>query len=211
MKKYLLPVIAICLFACDKGPTKESLEIEKSTLACWNENWVDTKGYDISKGITQLDDYLFSKGLLGKRTVEDYKNFFNDTAIVFIPDSVKGSMDMRIALNTEFDGAPNIEGMIKCWETNWFNKLNTLDTADVLHGTGVLVEKLSGGGDIEFRLILDDFFKGMTEEEMKRPLVKDIAYFIFWKTRARETHIKFVHPDVMSNGDSLPPPSVPVK
>lgn len=200
MKKYLPLLLAAFLFSCgEKGPSPESLSIEKATLNCWNENWVQRDGYDISKGITQLDDYLFSKGLLGKRTVEDYKKFFNDTAIVYIPDSVKGSKEMNEALNSDFEGAPNIEGMVKCWEENWFNKMNTLDTSDVLRRTGALVQQLSKTGDADFKIILDSFFTSMSEADMNRPLVKDIAYFIFWKTRGKKTHIQFVHPEVLSN------------
>ncbi|MEO5642662.1 MAG: hypothetical protein ABIQ40_10750 [Bacteroidia bacterium] len=206
MKKYLSLLLITFLFSCEKKPSPKSLEIEQATLKCWNENWGQGKSYDISDGITQLDNYLFSNGVLGKRNVEDYKKFFNDTAIIFIPDSVKGSREMNIALNTEFEGAPNIEGMIKCWDANWFKKLTTLDTSDVLHHTGTLVEKLSKSGDMDFQFILNDFFNGMTKDELDRPLVKDIAYFVFWKTRARQTHIQFVHPD--TNSEVPPPPAV---
>lgn len=203
MKKYLPLLLIAFLFSCEKKPSPASLEIEQATLKCWNENWGQEKGYDISKGIIQLDNYLFSKGLLGKRSVEDYKKFFNDTAIIFIPDSVKGSRDMNIALNSDFEGAPNIEGMIKCWETNWFKKLSTLDTSDVLHHTGVMVENLAKAGNPDFQVILNGFFTGLTEEELDRPLLKDIAYFVFWKTRGGKTHIQFVHPDT---GSEMPPP-----
>jgi hypothetical protein len=200
MKKFLPLLLAAFLFSCgEKGPSPESLEMEKATLKCWNENWVQRDGYDISKGITLLDDYLFSKGLLGKRTVEDYKKFFNDTAIIYIPDSVKGSKEMNEALNSDFEGAPNIEGMVKCWEENWFKKMNTLDTSDVLRRTGALVQQLSKTGDADFKIVLDSFFTSMSEADMNRPLVKDIAYFIFWKTRGKKTHIQFVHPEVLSN------------
>lgn len=198
MKKYLPLLLIAFLFSCDKKPSPVSLEIEQATLKCWNENWGQEKGYDISKGIMELDNYLFSKGLLGKRSVEDYKKFFNDTAIIHIPDSVKGSREMNIALNSDFEGAPNIEGMIKCWETNWFKKLSALDTSDVLHHTGMMVENLSKAGNPDFKVILNKFFSGLTQEELDRPLVKDIAYFVFWKTRAGQTHIQFVHPDTSS-------------
>lgn len=195
MKKILPLILTVFLFSCEEKPSPESLEIENATIKCWNENWGQDKGYDISSGIIKLDDYLFSKGLLGKRTVEDYKKFFNDTAVIYIPDSVKGSSEMNTALNSDFEGAPNIEGMIKCWETNWFKKLSTLDTADVLYQTGTLVKDLSNAGNPDFKLVLEKFFTGMTEKEMNRPLVKDIAYFIFWKTRTGKTHIQFVHPN----------------
>lgn len=199
MKKLLPLLLAAFLFSCgDKGPSPESLEIEKATLQCWNKNWVPRDGYDITKGIVVLDDYLFSKGLLGKRTVEDYKKFFNDTTVIYIPDSVKGSKEMNEALNSDFEGTPNIEGMVKCWEQNWFTKMKTLDTADVLHRTGKLVQNLSKSGDADFKMVLDSFFNGMTEADMNRPLVKDIAYFIFWKTRGKKTHIQFVHPEVVA-------------
>lgn len=167
-------------------------------MKCWNENWGQSKGYDISKGITQLDDYLFSKGLLGERTVADYKKFFNDTAVIYILDSVKGSKEMNTALNSDFEGVPNIEGMIKCWEANWFKKLSELDTADVLHHTGIMVQQLSKTGNPDFKATIDRFFTGMTEKEMDRRLVKDIAYFVFWKTRTGKTHIQFSHPDESS-------------
>lgn len=205
MKNYLPLFLFVLLLSCEQKPTTspESLAMEKEILKCWNKNWVETDGYDITKGITQLDEYLFSKGLLGKRTVEDYRKFFNDTAIVFIPDSVKGSNEMKIALNNEFEGEPNIEGMVRCWETNWFAKMNTLDTSDVIQQTGILVEKLSKAGDTDFKIILDDFFRGMSQEELDRPLIKDIAYFIFWKTRARKTHIQFLRPGLDEDGVPL--------
>jgi hypothetical protein len=205
MKKLLFPVLAIFFFACDKGPSPESLAIEKATLNCWNENWVETKGYDISKGITLLDDHLASRGLLGKRTVEDYKKFFNDTTVIYISDSVKGSSEMATALNSEFAGNPDIEGMIKCWDINWFKKMSTLDSTDVMRRLGVLVQRLSAsGGDPDFKKTIDEFFAGMTEKDLERPFVKDIMYFVFWKTRDQQTHIKFRHPDSMSDEPVTP-------
>lgn len=206
MKKYLLLLTAFPFLICcgnDKGPSPESKAIETATLNCWNENWSQQKGYDISKGITLLDDYLFSQGLLGKRTVEDYRKFFNDTTVIFISDSVKGNKEMSMALNSDYEGAPNVEGMIKCWETNWFSKISTLDTSDVLVNTGNLVQMLSKSGNPEYNKVLTTFFTGLTEEEFNRPLIKDIAYFIFWKTRERKTHIQFYH---SAGGDVGPPP-----
>jgi hypothetical protein len=211
MKKYAPLFLLLVLFSCSKGPSPESLEIEKATLKCWNENWVQTKGYDISQGITLLDDYLSRKGYLGQRTVADYKKFSDDTTVIYIPDSVKGSAEMNMALNSDYAGAPNIEGMVKCWETNWFKKTSTLDTADVMYRTGKLVEAISKAGNPDFHSILDRFFQGMTPEEMERPLIKDITYFIFWKTRTGKTHIQFTHPDgpVDPNGPPPPPPLPP--
>ncbi len=211
MKKYFALFFIPFIFACSnppKGPSPFSLEIETATLKCWNENWVETKGYDITKGINLVDDYLFAHGYLGKRTIEDYRKFFNDTAVIFIPDSVKGSGEMNAALNSDYSGAPNVEGMVKCWETNWFNKIPSLDTSDVLVRTGSLVKTLSKAGDLEFNSILTTFFTGLDADEFNRPLVKDIAYFIFWKTRARKTHIQFIHPEVIEESPTPPAPDV---
>ncbi|CAN5190723.1 hypothetical protein BH09BAC5_BH09BAC5_21740 [soil metagenome] len=204
MKKIFLLLIPVLIISCENGPSKASVEIETATLKCWNDNWVQPTGFDISKGINLLDDSFFSKGLLGKRTVEDYKKFFNDTAVIYIEDSVKGSAEMNAALNSDYEGAPNIEAMVKCWNTNWFEKINTLDTSDVLVRTGALVDKLSKSGNLEFNSILTTFFTGLDEKEFNRPLVKDISYFIFWKTRGRKTHIQFVRPDAINSDDISP-------
>jgi hypothetical protein len=209
MKKILPFAVLLFLFSCgNNGPSPESNAVETATLKCWNDNWYPKKGYDISKGITLLDDYLFAKGVLGKRTVEDYKKFFNDTNVVFIPDSVKGSDEMNMALNSDYSGAPNVEGLIKCWETNWFDKIKTLDSTDVLARTGKLVEKMSKMGNPQYDGVVNDFFNKMTEDEMNRPLIKDISYFIFWKTRGGRTHIQFLQtePDAI---DPLAPPPPP--
>jgi hypothetical protein len=114
-------------------------------------------------------------------------------------------------LNSDYAGAPNIDGMIKCWEANWFKKMNTLDTSDALRRIGVLIEKLSKAGNPDFHAILDNFFEGMSQEEFNRPLVKDISYFVFWKTRAGKTHIQFLYPEsvIDPNGPPPPPPIPP--
>ncbi|MBI3509284.1 MAG: hypothetical protein HY064_01370 [Bacteroidetes bacterium] len=206
MKKILPLFLCIGFIRCSDAPktnatTGSSTEIEKATLACWSSNWSREPGYDISIGLNLMDDYLFAKGYLGKRTVADYKRFLTSDQVIEIPDSVAGSEKMRLALNSDFGSEPNVAGMIACWKANWFGKISTIDSTDVIARTGKLVQELSESGPPDVTTAAQKFFTGLTDADMKRQLVKNISYFIFWKNQSGQTHIIISHPDVMS-GDS---------
>lgn len=201
MKK-ILPFICFALAACSGQPEIKpdpSADIEKAALDCWSQNWTHEKNYDITAGIKLVDNYLFAHGYLGKRTPDDYRKFFTDPETVSIPDSVPGSDKMLLALNSDFGATPNVQGMIACWKTSWFEKMNMLDSNNVIYRTGKLVKALAETGPPDVNIAAQEFFKNLTQEEMDRPLIKNIAYFIFWKSSNGQTHIIISHPDVMSN------------
>ncbi|HTL80620.1 MAG TPA: hypothetical protein VL651_02885 [Bacteroidia bacterium] len=216
MKKLLFLLIAFQMVRCSEpAATTEvvtnndslSTAIETQALACWSKNWSTQKDFDISKGINLADDYLFAHGYLGKRYVDDYRRFFTGTNVIYIPDSVPGSADMIASLNSDFSGAPDIEGMQSCWKSCWFDKMTTLDSTDVMRRIGKMVEKLAQSGPPDIAKASDEFFNGLSQEELNRPFIKDIAYFIFWKTSYGQTHIVFKQPEVNSNAGVDPAPN----
>ena len=212
MKKIAIALLSLLFIRCGETPVPTtdasataSQDIEKAALDCWSKNWSKTAGFDISTGINKADEYLFAHGYLGKRYVDDYRRFFTGVTQIYIPDSVPGSADMIASLNSDFSGVPDIDALQSCWKVSWFDKMSTLDSNDVIRRMGKMVQKLAQSGPPEISAASDEFFNGLTQEEMNRPLVKDVAYFIFWKTSYGQTHIVFNEPEVSSNAgvDSL--------
>jgi hypothetical protein len=116
--KYLFSIFFfLTLFSCG-GPSSKSLEIENKTLSCWSDCWSPKNKYQIAEGVQLLDDYLFSKGYLGKREIADYKKYMDDTFEIEIPSSVAGFDKMQIALGGESAGAPDVGCMGNCWKEN---------------------------------------------------------------------------------------------
>jgi hypothetical protein len=204
--KYASLLLVVFLFSCDSsGPSSNSTKLEQETLDCWSESWTKKDSKALYEGFEALDDYLFSKGYIGNRNIEDYKKFANDTYVIQLSPSVENFDEIALSYGSSWPGAPDLTFARKCFHDLWFVKMDSLNSTDALLRIGKLVKELIDAGDPSFESLRIDFFKNLTIEEFNRPLIKSIYYFMIVQKKIKFTSSPSI-PD--PNAPSPPPPPV---
>ncbi|TND08593.1 MAG: hypothetical protein FD123_2097 [Bacteroidetes bacterium] len=175
VKIILAVILAAAVAACSANA--ESTRTEESTMQCWSKNWTGKDEKTLSAGINALEEYLLAKGLLKERNMPAYMTFAADSTKIRIPKSTPHQEEIYLALTGNLPGAPDVGAMGKCFETNWFSQLSNLDSTDVVARTGRLIKALADAGAVDTKAVRVGFFKGMTESDMQRPLIKAVFYF----------------------------------
>jgi hypothetical protein len=176
--------------------SQSTMAIETQTINCWSKKWTLKNEKALTEGIDALDDYCFKKSLIGKRTVKDYEKFANDTSPFFLPPSLADYDKIVVALKGAAAGAPDVSFFQDCFEPFWLNKINQIDTSDALLNIGKIFIGMKNSGSMDDVYMRTVFFKGLTDQDLQRPLVKAIYYvFIRYNNYIfRGNHDKFIPP-----------------
>lgn len=186
--KYLFYVII--LLCCSLSVYSQSEEIELQTLNCWSKSAISEKGTNkdtFKDGIRALDNYLMSAGYLGTGTPEEYMHFAASTKQIIILKNTPDLDLMKLAWNAYATGAPDVEAFGKCINEYLFPHINEMDSSDALFRLGKVLKGMESGTPDTSQLEI--FYRGLTKEEMNRPFVKTLFYFVF--TGSKSTKIKF--------------------
>lgn len=203
--RYTVVAFIILIFsACESNSRK----YEDKAMLCWGKAWMpqtDSSGKAFAKGIKAFDDYLFSKGYLGKRTQMDYINLAHSNQDILIPDTVKDFKLMKTTFYSEFAGAPDVGAMASCINSNIIDHMKDLDSNDVMFRFGKIFKALAQAGAPDNEVLLE-FFRTLKQEEFDRPLIKT---FFFFSLPSKHFHISFQEGPRKLPSDSLPPPPPP--
>jgi hypothetical protein len=172
-------IVVGCLVSCLMSCSRSSYE--NDTCKCWAKEWIgedESAQIDLEEGIQLLDDYLSKQNLLGLADGSDYVHFSQDTTQIVVPEKTGGYANMKLAYEGNTTDMTENFGLY-CITKSVDKDIKNRDFDDLMFRLMMFTQLAIGQ---KYPLTsFNDFFRTLTSEEMKHPIIKILFYYTVFK------------------------------